>query len=199
MLTLFLIIRSTVYREALAAALRADNRIMVVGSVGPAENPLTLLSEVDPDIVLFDLPPDEGLPLFRAIRNCHPRVHIVVVASPEDVAGLRWSHEGAREVVSADSSIEELRLTIIRAAREVSSKEPGPPTESGRETLRLTSREREIVFLIDQGFSNREIAVVLGIEISTVKNHVHHILEKLPARGRSEAAARVAGRRQRVS
>jgi DNA-binding NarL/FixJ family response regulator len=54
---------------------------------------------------------------------------------------------------------------------------------------RLTVRELEIVQLIDQGLTNREIAAQLFIELATVKNHVHNILEKLQLRGRTEAAA----------
>src|SRR5437773_985410 len=56
---------------------------------------------------------------------------------------------------------------------------------------RLTSREREIVRLIDDGLSNKQIAGELHIELPTVKNHVHNILEKLQVQRRSEAAARV--------
>jgi DNA-binding NarL/FixJ family response regulator len=55
----------------------------------------------------------------------------------------------------------------------------------------LTEREREIVGLIDAGLSNKKIALSLGIEVATVKNHVHHILEKLQVTRRGEAAARV--------
>ena len=55
----------------------------------------------------------------------------------------------------------------------------------------LTAREREIVALIDMGLSNKEIATRLSIELSTVKNHVHNVLEKLGASGRLEAAARL--------
>ena len=55
----------------------------------------------------------------------------------------------------------------------------------------LTLRERQVVALIDEGLSNKEIAAELCIELSTVKNHVHHLLEKLGARGRGEAAARM--------
>src|SRR5439155_827652 len=57
----------------------------------------------------------------------------------------------------------------------------------------LTNREREIVRLIDNGLSNKEIARALGIEVATVKNHVHNILEKLQVHRRGEAAARVRG------
>jgi two-component system, NarL family, nitrate/nitrite response regulator NarL len=53
----------------------------------------------------------------------------------------------------------------------------------------LTRREREILRLIDEGLSNKQIAARLTIELATVKNHVHHILEKTRSRRRGEAAA----------
>jgi DNA-binding NarL/FixJ family response regulator len=53
----------------------------------------------------------------------------------------------------------------------------------------LTGREAQIVTLLERGFSNKEIAQQLGIEVATTKNHVHHILEKLQIRRRSEVAA----------
>jgi DNA-binding NarL/FixJ family response regulator len=55
----------------------------------------------------------------------------------------------------------------------------------------LTSREREIVRFIDEGLSNKEIARQLSIEVSTVKNHVHNILEKLHVTRRGKVSARV--------
>jgi DNA-binding NarL/FixJ family response regulator len=58
----------------------------------------------------------------------------------------------------------------------------------------LTTREREILRLIDGGLSNKEIAGRLSIEVATVKNHVHNILEKLHVRTRTEAAARLRDR-----
>ena len=58
---------------------------------------------------------------------------------------------------------------------------------------RLTRREAEIVGLIDEGLSNKQIAGRLSIELATVKNHVHSILEKLQVERRAEAAARVRG------
>jgi DNA-binding NarL/FixJ family response regulator len=61
---------------------------------------------------------------------------------------------------------------------------------------RLTARELEILDLIDQGLSNKEIARRLTIELSTVKNHVHNILEKLNVSRRSEAAARARAERE---
>jgi DNA-binding NarL/FixJ family response regulator len=54
----------------------------------------------------------------------------------------------------------------------------------------LSPRERQILALIDEGLANKEIAHRLGIELATVKNHVHHILEKLQVTRRGQAAAR---------
>jgi DNA-binding NarL/FixJ family response regulator len=61
--------------------------------------------------------------------------------------------------------------------------------------LGLTAREREILTLIDGGLSNKEIAHRLNIEVATVKNHVHRILDKLHVKRRGEAAARIRGAR----
>jgi len=58
-------------------------------------------------------------------------------------------------------------------------------------TAHLTRRETEIALLIDEGLANKEIASRLGIAPQTVKNHVHNLLQKLGARGRNDAAARV--------
>jgi DNA-binding NarL/FixJ family response regulator len=65
--------------------------------------------------------------------------------------------------------------------------------------LRLTRRELQIVQLIDEGCSNKEIARLLTISLATVKNHVHNILEKLDVTRRSEAAACVRGAKHRRS
>jgi DNA-binding NarL/FixJ family response regulator len=61
---------------------------------------------------------------------------------------------------------------------------------------RLTARELEIVDLIDRGLTNREIAEGLSIEVATVKNHVHNILEKLQIHRRHDAAARIRSHRR---
>ena len=66
------------------------------------------------------------------------------------------------------------------------------PREESR--ARLTSRELQIVRLIDRGLSNKEIARSLRIALPTVKNHIHHVLEKLQVQGRSEAASLVLDR-----
>ena len=65
------------------------------------------------------------------------------------------------------------------------------PVRHDADAAQLTGREREIVQFIDEGLSNKEIARLLSIEVSTVKNHVHNILDKLQVTRRGEAAARL--------
>jgi DNA-binding NarL/FixJ family response regulator len=86
--------------------------------------------------------------------------------------------EGGRVCTSQLTATLLRRITSL--AREDASA-PGPP--------HLTSRERQVVHLLAQGLSNKEIAGRLQIELATVKNHVHHILGKLNARRRGEAVA----------
>ena len=73
-----------------------------------------------------------------------------------------------------------------RLAEERRRREAGPAASPASE---LTLRERQILSLVEQGLTNKEIARQLGIELATVKNHVHSILEKLDVRRRGEAAA----------
>jgi len=82
---------------------------------------------------------------------------------------------------------------LLQRVRRLSAGRANEPTEPPM----LTMRQWEIVDLIDQGLSNKEIAGQLYIEVATVKNHVHNILDRLGVRRRSEAAARVRGMRER--
>jgi two-component system, NarL family, nitrate/nitrite response regulator NarL len=192
MITLYLIVANPVYRESLAVTLSAPG-FQVVGTCGSGENPLSPLDECSPDVVLLDLPASDGLPLLRALRYQCPRPAVVVLGrSVDEGERFLWQREGAAGLVLATESLHQLVLVIERVAEGDLQSQPLHP----RPAIPLTDREREIVYLIDRGLSNKEIAATLGIQLSTVKNHVHHILEKLKARRRSEAAAQVAGRRE---
>ena len=172
-----------------------------------------MLAEAAPDVVVLGASGEEGRAALRTFLLVHPETRVVPLGLPPDDAELMaWAEAGAAGFVLRDSSIDELRLAVAAAAqgevhcspaltarfvRRLQSRAAESPGAGPR--VPLTRREREIVFHIDQGCSNKEIARRLGIELATVKNHVHHILEKLHARRRSEAAARVAGRLRRSS
>jgi len=206
---LLLVLENRIYREALFQALGRSGRFDTVLSVGSALEALHKQHEIQADVVLLGLSGDGGIPAVRALRVVAPDVAVVALGisdtSPEAVD---WAEAGTLAFVPESASLQELLGTLDLALRG-ESQHSATYTASlirrlrtvarlaqpvDRELTRLTSREREIVVLIDQGCSNKDIARRLGIEVATVKNHVHNILEKLHARRRSEAAALVAGR-----
>jgi DNA-binding NarL/FixJ family response regulator len=129
---------------------------------------------------------------------------IVALGVPDgEDAILSFGEAGIAGCVPPDASIQDLVQAVERAVRgelQITPRIAGAMIR--RLALRaaagddssgntLTARESEIVRLIDQGLSNKEIAVRLGIEVATVKNHVHNLLEKLRVHRRAEAAARL--------
>lgn len=109
---------------------------------------------------------------------------------------------GVAGFLPRDATLDDLAHTLTKVARGeavCSSSVAGAllrriSTEAHQRTVtadHLTPREREVLVLIEQGLSNKQIAQRLGIEVRTVKNHVHNLLEKLRVQRRGEAAARL--------
>ena len=144
----------------------------------------------------------------RALRMSHPRAQVValpVVEIEEDV--IACAEAGVSAYVTHEASTDDLVATIQRVARGELVCSPGmaaalmrrvgalasiraPATDPRlRQTAHLTPRETEILRLLDNGSSNKEIAATLDIALSTVKNHMHAIFEKLGVQGRGAAVA----------
>jgi DNA-binding NarL/FixJ family response regulator len=193
------------YREGLAEMLEDEPEIEVVATAAGADEAVRMLREQQPDIVLLDVAIPENAWLVRGLVAAVPGTRVVALAVPEaeqDV--LRWAEAGVAGYVTREASVEDVVAAVQAVARgEVLCSPRMVATLFQRiATLalerspasieaRLTTRELEILDLIDQGLSNKEIARRLTIEISTVKNHVHNILDKLNVSRRAEAAARV--------
>lgn len=192
------------YREGLAQMLRAERGIEVAATAAGADEAVRALRRLEPDVVLLDLAMPDNTWLVRAIVAAVPGTRIVALAVPEaENEVLACAEAGVAGYVTSDASIEDVVAAVESAARgEVLASPRMVATlferiatlalESSPESIesRLTARELEILDLIDQGLSNKEIARRLTIELSTVKNHVHNILDKLKVSRRSEAAAR---------
>jgi len=185
--------------------LEDEPEIEVVATAAGADEAVRMLREQQPDIVLLDVAIPENAWLVRGLVAAVPGTRVVALAVPEaeqDV--LRWAEAGVAGYVTREASVEDVVAAVQAVARgEVLCSPRMVATLFQRiATLalerspasieaRLTTRELEILDLIDQGLSNKEIARRLTIEISTVKNHVHNILDKLNVSRRAEAAARV--------
>ena len=206
----FVLVAVRLYRDGIVDALRRDPRFRVVGSAASAKSAIAQLQELlsAPHVALVDLDLAEGPAVARALREEWPTLSIVAFAvreSDEDV--VSWAEAGASGLVSREATLAEL-LDAIDAAvndevlcspavaaallRRVAAASGETRSGSGHA---LTRREREIVRLVADGLSNKEIAGALQIELATVKNHVHNILEKLGVGRRTEAvgAARARG------
>jgi two-component system, NarL family, nitrate/nitrite response regulator NarL len=196
-----------VYRESLAAALEPLERVVVQGTAEEWSEAFGYIHGRHPDIVLVDanlIPEGRGV---RLLAHTTPHVRLVALAVPEDeVSVVRCLEAGVSAYVRSDAPLAELIETIERAAggellcspriagalgRRLS--DLAAEREPSTDVARLTTREIEVVHLIEQGMSNQEIADRLFIEVATVKNHVHHILAKLHIRSRADAASWVRG------
>ena len=160
--------------------------------------------DLRPDVVLLDSALPNSLESVRAIRRQAGEVKVVALGLPEfDGAIIQCAEAGVAGYVTREGSRAELVATIRSVARGEALCSPrvaasllqhvaALAAERPREPPHgLTARELQIVELIDEGLSNKQIAGRLYIEVPTVKSHVHSILEKLGVRRRGEAVARL--------
>ena len=194
--------------EVMAAALEDEDNIDVVGfatTIAEAESRLSE-SAIDLTLISTNLPDGDALDLTSNIRRDFPHVNIVVLGLADTEAVImRYIEAGASGYVLKDASVERL-LSNIRAAyngealvspqvaaalMERVAMLTEQLTELGVDPSvyeELTPREKEILDLVAAGLSNQEIADELTVEIGTVKNHVHSILDKLNVNSRKDAA-----------
>jgi two-component system nitrate/nitrite response regulator NarL len=188
------------YREGLAEVL-ARKGIEVVGIAADRHAGVECVHASRPDVALLDMALLDGTPIIQSLTDGAPEVRVVALGVPEtDGDVLACVEAGVAGYVPRDASLDDLVNTLMKVVHGemiCSPKITGAlfrrvaqlAGRSGSSVERLTAREHEILELIDQGFSNKQIAHKLSIELSTVKNHVHNILEKLHVSRRAEAAA----------
>jgi DNA-binding NarL/FixJ family response regulator len=193
------------FREALATLLATHDGIDVVGEAGNGEEALSRVASVKPDVVLMDLrmPVLDGVGATRRLRLAHPEVQVIALTTfddDEDVfAALR---AGAVGYLLKDVSSARLIEAVLAAARGESVLQPSVAAKVVARfaqlleerpqplVVPLSEREREVLRLLADGRSNREIAASLFLAEGTVKNHVTNLLGKLGVRDRTQAALR---------
>ena len=191
------------YREALAAWCQDRPEVRIVAAVGHYDAALAVAREQRPEMALLDMRMPDGCDLARALLQALPELKLVGLglAETEDnvlaYAGVGFAGYVPREA-PLDQLVEILRGIArgeVRYSRSITAallhRLAGAASAPVTGRMPLTPRETEIVRLIDDGLSNREIAQRLAIEPATVKNHVHNLLEKLHVSRRGEAAARL--------
>lgn len=188
----------TVVREGLAAMLEDEPDMQVVGLVGTGREAVALVRQQRPDIALLDItmPDMNGLDATRQIVADQAAVKVLILTMHEEEAFFFEAlRAGAAGYVLKGADGEEL-LGALRAVHEGGVYLP-PKLAGGlvRDHLEhhpqpspddpLTPREREILTLIAQGLTNRDIARQLSLSLNTVKTHRLHILQKLSLHDRA--------------
>jgi DNA-binding NarL/FixJ family response regulator len=197
------------FREALATLLEVRPEIRVVGEAANGAEALDRVAALRPDVVLMDLhmPVLDGIGATRRVRVEHPDVQVLALTTfddDEDVfAALR---AGAVGYLLKDVSSDRLVEALLAARRGESVLQPSVAAKLVARFARMTDgeaaprpqplvvplseRELEVLRLLAEGSSNREIASALFLAEGTVKNHVTNVLGKLGARDRTQAALR---------
>jgi DNA-binding NarL/FixJ family response regulator len=192
---------------------RAGLRTMLIGQQGiellaEAKNgreALELCRRLQPDLVLIDvrMPDMDGLATCRRIKQEVPATLVILITMHENPQYLLEAlRSGASAYVLKDVTQHELLNTIRRVLHGESVLDPdilvrvlghmagNPPQQVNLLEVQLSPREREVLQLLAQGLTNREIARVLTVSASTIKIHVEHILAKLGVSDRTQAAVR---------
>ena len=193
------------YREGMVTNLERRHGLRVVGAAAGRAEALDLVSTTNPAVVVLDMATECSLELVRVIKNTLPKVKIIAVAVEEnDAEIIACAEAGVDGYLRCEGSMDDLTSTITSVTRDELLCSPrvaatlfrrvgalASSVGAPRLNSALTSRESEVLSLIRGGLSNKEIAVRLHIEVATVKNHVHNLLEKLHVTSRVEAAVQL--------
>ena len=212
LINLLLVNETLLMGNVIAAALEGEPDINIVGCVISIDEALNIVREKEVDVALVStrLPDLGALKLTNAITELKPSTKVLALGLTEEKQNvLRYVEAGATGYVLKDDSLEDL-IETVRAVQDgkvfVSPQIAAAIMErlSGLARLfsdvennitnatDLTARELEVLKLISEGRTNQQIAENLVIEVGTVKNHVHNILDKLNVSSRREAAAYLA-------
>jgi DNA-binding NarL/FixJ family response regulator len=198
-----------IVRDGLKKLLLLEDDFEVVGEASDGREVLDKVQELDPDVLLLDLrmPNLDGLAALQALQQTNKRTRVIVLTASEDknefVQAMKLGCSGiVLKQTAPDLIVKSIRKvnsgeiwldshTTAAVMRQFSTGLEGSGGSSsgkGRERSPLSTREREIVALVAQGYKNKEMAEKMFISEQTVKNHLHNIFDKLGVSDRLELA-----------
>jgi NarL family two-component system response regulator LiaR len=187
-------------RDGLRVAINRDPELQVVGEARSGEEALEKVPDTDTQIIVMDigLPGMDGIEATKQVKALWPEVRVVILTAHQLSAEVFASLASGADAYCLKSSDPSSLLLAIRAAalgstyldpqiaHHVLERMAVPEDASAN----LSSKERDVLRLIAEGQSNREIADALGVSVATVKLHVQELLAKLSASDRTQAAVK---------
>ncbi len=203
MVNIFVIDSYTVHRYGLVSMLKEQPAFRVIGDATNPSQAVAKFGELQPDIVIMDIfmPGGEGVEVINLIRQKFPDIKVIIFTlSDKEEDFLKAMRAGARAYLLKSIETAELIESIHLVATGHAIVSPlmafRLPAELGNTNTRnkqglngLSPREKEVLCLVAQGASNKEIAAQCYVSETTAKAHLRRILEKLNVRNRAQAAA----------
>lgn len=194
-------------REGIEIMLKKQSDMKVAATVGNGENIMVMIDELNPDILLLDLGlrSQNSLAIVKLVKKNFLEIKIIVmdlIPLQNDV--MEFVQAGVSGFILKDANVTDFYQTIRSVYKgikvlptnlvtslfsqivELAINEAKPSVII--ESVRMTKRERQVIELISQGFTNKEIAQKIHLSTHTVKSHVHNILEKLSLHSRVQVA-----------
>jgi len=203
---LLLIEDNRLLRDGILAILKPHKDIVIIATSGDGKSTLVKIKQLKPNVVLLDLGlrSQNSLHVVEIVKQDFPETKIIVMdLAPVQADILQYVKAGANGFILKDASLNDFLITI-RTVYEGATVLPSFLVDSLfsqivenavregksklKEAVRMTKREREVIGLLSEGISNREIGQKIHISTYTVKSHIHNIMEKLALHTRLEIA-----------
>jgi len=203
---LLLIEDNRLLRDGIAAMLKSQRDIKVVAASGDSANTILKIHELKPNVILLDLGlrSQNSLHVVELVKKEFPKAQVIVMdLAPAQGDVLQFVKAGVSGFILKDATVDDFVTTIRSVAQ---GGKVLPPLLNGslfsqiiehaidggkvnlNRAIRMTRREQQVIGLISDGLSNKEIAKSLRIATYTIKSHVHNIMEKLALHTRLEVA-----------
>lgn len=196
------------FRQGLIRILGDDDQLQIVGQAGNGQEALAQVDRLQPDVVLMDLnmPVLSGPDAVRVLSERFPGLPVIMLTVSErdedlfdairaGARGYLLKNVGMDELVDSIRRVQageaiiapSMALRLLEEFRNLANQAPVEPPQA--QQIGLSDRETDVLRLVAQGYSNKEIADALSLSEHTVKSHLQSILDKLQLRSRAHAAA----------
>jgi len=203
---LLLIEDNRLLRDGIFSILKPHKDILIIAASGDGKHTLVKIKQLKPNVVLLDLGlrSQNSLHVVEIVKKDFPEAKIIVMdLAPVQADILQYVKAGANGFILKDASLNDFLITI-RTVNEGATVLPSLLVDSlfsqivdhavreGKSELKkavqMTKREREVIGLLSDGMSNKEIGQKIRVSTYTIKSHIHNIMEKLALHTRLEIA-----------